>query len=61
MTVSPDLTARGISAGALVNAAMPAIDGRGGGRPEMAQGKGTRREGLPEALAALRAAIETAA
>ena len=40
---------------------MPAIDGRGGGRPEMAQGKGTRREGLPAALAALRAAIETAA
>ena len=25
---------------------MPAIDGRGGGRPEMAQGKGTRRDGL---------------
>jgi alanyl-tRNA synthetase len=61
VTVSPDLTARGISAGALVNAAMPAIGGRGGGRPEMAQGKGTRREGLTEALAALRAAIETAA
>ncbi len=61
VTVSPDLTARGISAGALVQAAMPAIDGRGGGRPEMAQGKGTRREGLPAALAAVRAAIETAA
>ncbi len=61
VTVSPDLTTRGISAGALVNAAMTAIDGRGGGRPEMAQGKGTRREGLPAALAAIRAAIETAA
>ncbi len=60
VTVSPDLTGRGLSAGALVQAAMPAIDGRGGGRPEMAQGKGTNRAGLPDALAALRAAIETA-
>ena len=41
MTVSDDLVARGISAGELVQAAMPAIDGRGGGRPEMAQGKGS--------------------
>ena len=61
VTVTPDLTSRGISAGALVQAAMPAIDGRGGGRPEMAQGKGTRRDGLTEALAAVRAAIEAAA
>ena len=29
---------------------MPAIDGRGGGRPEMAQGKGTRARGSPSAL-----------
>ncbi len=28
----------------------PTIDGRGGGRPEMAQGKGTRRDGLAAAL-----------
>ena len=31
-----------------------AIDGKGGGRPEMAQGRGTRRDGLPAALAAIR-------
>ena len=61
VTVSPSLTERGISAGALVHAAMPAIEGRGGGRPEMAQGKGTRRDGLAEALAAVRTAIEAAA
>ena len=30
---------------------MPAIEGRGGGRPAMAQGRGTRREGLHDALA----------
>jgi alanyl-tRNA synthetase len=61
VTVSPDLVARGISAGALVGVAMAAIDGRGGGRPEMAQGKGSRREGLPEALAAIERAAREAA
>jgi len=57
VTVSDDLIARGIAAGDLVRAAMPAIGGKGGGRPEMAQGKGTRRAGLDDALAALRAAL----
>ena len=58
VTVSDDLVTRGISAGDLVTAAMPAVDGRGGGRPEMAQGRGTRRDGLPEALKAIRARLE---
>ncbi len=57
VTVSDDLVARGFAAGALVQAGVAAIDGRGGGRPEMAQGKGSRREGLGEALAAVRAAV----
>ncbi len=61
VTVSPDLVGQGISAGDLVRAAMPAIDGRGGGRPEMAQGKGTRRDGLADALEALRGAVEAVA
>jgi alanyl-tRNA synthetase len=61
VTVSDDLVARGISAGDLVGAAMPALDGRGGGRPGMAQGRGTRREGLADALAAIRAGLETRA
>jgi alanyl-tRNA synthetase len=59
--VSDDLTTAGISAGELVRAAMPALDGKGGGRPEMAQGKGTRRDGLQDALAAIRAALSTPA
>ena len=59
VTVSDDLVARGISAGDLVNAAMPALDGRGGGRPQMAQGKGTLRGGIEEALADLRARLAT--
>jgi alanyl-tRNA synthetase len=57
VTVSEDLVARGIAAGALVQAAVTAMDGRGGGRPEMAQGKGSRREGLGDAIAAVRAAV----
>jgi alanyl-tRNA synthetase len=57
VTVSDDLTARGISAGTLVQAAVAAIAGRGGGRAEMAQGKGSRREGLPQALASIRDAL----
>jgi alanyl-tRNA synthetase len=56
VTVSDDLVARGIEAGPLVQQAVTSIDGRGGGRPQMAQGKGTRREGLGDAIAAVRAA-----
>ncbi|HUQ78417.1 MAG TPA: alanine--tRNA ligase [Patescibacteria group bacterium] len=59
VTVSDDLVARGIAAGELVKAATPAIDGRGGGRPEMAQAKGTKRDGLPAALTAVADAIRT--
>ena len=58
VTVSEDLVPRGISAGDLVTAAMPSIEGRGGGRPQMAQGRGTRQEGLAEAMAAVRGALE---
>jgi alanyl-tRNA synthetase len=53
--------ARGIAAGDLVTLAMPALDGRGGGRPEMAQGRGTRRAGLSDALAAIRTRLENGA
>ena len=58
VTVSDDLVGRGLSAGDLVRMAVTAIDGRGGGRPEMAQGKGSRREGVGQAIAAIRAAIQ---
>jgi alanyl-tRNA synthetase len=54
VTVSEDLVARGIAAGSLVQTAVQRIDGRGGGRPEMAQGKGSNREGLGDAIAAVR-------
>jgi alanyl-tRNA synthetase len=60
VTVSDDLVGRGIAAGDLVREAMPVIDGRGGGRAEMAQGKGTRRDGLAAALDAVRSRLTRA-
>jgi alanyl-tRNA synthetase len=58
VTVSDDLVGR-LSAGDLVKAAMAVLGGRGGGRPEMAQGKGGRREDLAAALDAVRDVIGT--
>jgi alanyl-tRNA synthetase len=60
VTVSPDLVERGISAGELVKVAMRSMEGRGGGRPEMAQGMGTRRDGVPAAMAAIADTLGTA-
>jgi hypothetical protein len=60
VTVSDDLVSRGLEAGAMVQGAVAAIDGRGGGRPGMAQGKGSRREGLGDAIVAVRAAAARA-
>jgi alanyl-tRNA synthetase len=57
VTVSDGLVQRGLSAGDLVREAVARIDGRGGGRPEMAQGKGSRRDGVPEALDAIRTGV----
>jgi alanyl-tRNA synthetase len=57
VTVSDDLVTRGIAAGTLVSGAVPEINGKGGGRPEMAQGRGSRRDGLADAIAAVRAAV----
>ena len=53
VTADETAVAKGVSAGDLVKLAVGAIDGKGGGRPEMAQGRGTRREGVAEAMAAI--------
>ncbi|MBV9010692.1 MAG: alanine--tRNA ligase [Pseudonocardiales bacterium] len=45
---------RGLAAGALVPVFGPAVGGRGGGKPDLAQGGGTEPGGVPAAMAALR-------
>jgi alanyl-tRNA synthetase len=47
---TPDAVARGADAVAVVREVAKAIDGGGGGRPEMAQAGGKRPEGLDRAL-----------
>ncbi|QYN39732.1 alanine--tRNA ligase [Pseudonocardia sp. DSM 110487] len=48
---------RGIAAGKLIPAFAPAVGGRGGGKPDLAQGGGTKPAGIPEAVTALRTAL----
>jgi len=55
--VSDDLVARGIKAGDLLKAMAEKVDGRGGGRPNLAQGGGKNAAGVPRALAAVRDAV----
>jgi alanyl-tRNA synthetase len=52
---------KGLAAGKLVPSFAPAIGGRGGGKPELAQGGGTDPAGVPDAVRALRAAVRDAA
>ena len=49
--------ARGLSAGELVRVASPFLDGKGGGKADMAQGGGTDVSRIDEALAAVTAAV----
>ncbi|RKF17530.1 alanine--tRNA ligase [Alginatibacterium sediminis] len=51
--VTKDLVSK-VKAGDIVNQAAPYIDGRGGGRPDMAQAGGTKPEGVVEALHAVK-------
>ncbi|TME11983.1 MAG: alanine--tRNA ligase [Chloroflexi bacterium] len=57
VTADETAVAKGVSAGDLVKLAVGAIDGKGGGRPEMAQGRGTKRDGVGTALEAIRASV----
>ena len=47
---SDDAVAAGFDAGAVIRRISPSVDGRGGGKPAMAQAGGSNPEGIPEAL-----------
>ncbi|MCO5225569.1 MAG: alanine--tRNA ligase [Thermomicrobiales bacterium] len=48
--VTPDLVGRGVKAGDIIRYIAPKIDGRGGGRPELAEAGGKNVDGLSDAL-----------
>jgi alanyl-tRNA synthetase len=54
VSVSPDLPA---DAGALLKVMAPHVEGRGGGKKDLAQGGGTKPSGVPAALDAVRALL----
>ncbi len=58
--VTKDVVARGVKAGDIVREASALIDGRGGGRPEVAEAGGKNAAKLPEAIAAVRGIVEKA-
>ena len=51
---------RGLKAGDLINAVATHVDGRGGGRPTLAQAGGSKPDGLPQAIDAFEEAVRDA-
>ena len=60
VAVTPAAIAAGWAAGDLTKVFLPAIEGRGGGKKDMAQGAGTRPDRIPAAIDSLRAALAAA-
>ena len=60
VATTPAARDRGLAAGKLVPAFAPAVGGRGGGKPDLAQGGGADPSGVPAALDALRRALAAA-
>jgi alanyl-tRNA synthetase len=58
--LNPAAVERGLSAGDLIKVAAPAVGGRGGGKPDVAQGGGTDPAGIPAALQAGEEAVAAA-
>jgi alanyl-tRNA synthetase len=56
-TASDGAITKGITARGVLQAALPALDGRGGGKDDMAQGGGSKVTGIPDAFAAVEALI----
>jgi alanyl-tRNA synthetase len=57
--VTPDVVGKGIRAGDIVREIAPRIEGRGGGRPELAEAGGKNPAGLDAALRAVSEIIST--
>ncbi len=55
--VNPVAQEHGLFANDLLNAALPAVEGRGGGKKDAAQGGGTKPDGVPDAFAAAEAYV----
>ena len=58
--VSPDLVASGVRAGDIIRLAAPVMDGRGGGRPDLAEAGGRSPERLDAAIEAAHGAASEA-
>ncbi len=58
--VTPDLTKR-FKAGELIKHVAEQVGGKGGGRPDMAQGGGTQPDALPQAISSIPAWVESKA
>ena len=56
---TPAAVERGVSARTLLQALLPHVDGRGGGKDDVAQGGGTSPAGIPAALAAVDDAVRS--
>jgi alanyl-tRNA synthetase len=52
--------AKKVQAGKLIQAAAPEVGGKGGGRPDAAQGSGMNPEGISKALAAAEKMVKAA-
>jgi alanyl-tRNA synthetase len=57
--VTPDVVKRGVKAGDVIREIAPHVDGRGGGRPELAEAGGKNPDGLDAALAAVGDIVST--
>jgi alanyl-tRNA synthetase len=59
VSVTPDLTKKGLNAGKIAAAVGERLGGKGGGRPDSGQGGGKDRDHLPDALAAVSDIVQT--
>jgi alanyl-tRNA synthetase len=56
--LTPELVARGVTAGALLEPAATALGGRAGGKPDLAMGGGPRSEAVKDALGTIPARLQ---